>query len=944
MPFARVQGWAVVQRLTLTTTLALMATPAVWAMTVFQESAGQVVIESEHYDAKVPRGGKDWSLQTSVSGSAGTGYLQALPNTGVTIDTGYTTTSPEISFNVQFTTTGTYYVWIRGSAANGNDDSLHAGLDGAAISSADRISGFRSWTWKRDTLDQAPATLVISSPGIHTIHLWMREDGVRVDRLLLRTNSSATAPSGTGPAESPRVTSDVTPPSTPSVTDSGSVTNSTTQLTASWTASQDPESGVIEYQYRMIEGVTLAVIRDWTSTGLNQQVTATGLMLQHGATYYFSVRAKNGVGLFSATGDSDGILVDAQAPVISAVTATAVTGSSAQITWTTDEPSTSQAQYGLTTSYGQSSPLDSTVVTQHSVPLTGLSAQTVYHVRALSNDPAGNATMSTDQTFQTLQTPTDLFVVPSTDKVLPEVGLPTTATAPPATLGVARNEAESVQLVLRNTGQALQQVNVTISDLQQTDGPGIIPQTAVSWSPVGFVHTQTPSYPVSHVGYWPDPLPAAAPFDVAQNWLQPIWITVTVPTGTPAGTYTGTITVTPTNAAAVQTTLQVTVWNVDLPVTPTFRTAFDLYVNRLKSGYSTFFPQWWSTWQTQFAQLVQLYYDHMIKNRIAPILNIEPDNPRVINYLENATVPTTLTLPAPGLQGMLDRGLSGLSIGQYAGGLGNRWPTTQPQLDALIPTYQQYAQALRTNGWINRHYLYTWDEPTPGSQPVKDVCNMVHRADPQLRNLVTIGGTFDVATLGTWFQDMDIVSIRNADYTPTRADQLRQQGKELWTYVSGPIPPYPTLVIDYPSMDYRILPWMCWKFNLKGLLYWSVDYWTTNPYQNPMNTPWGQNGNGSLYYPGANGPVSSIRVEVVRDSVDDYEYLVILSNVTAQVRANPTAMADPAVQARVVQADQHLTIPLVTSMSQFNTDPAALLTERSQIAGLIEQLQVDATR
>lgn len=172
----------------------------------FQESAGQVVMEAEHFDGTTARSAHDWTLETAKTGFRGTGYMRALPNNGTSINTGYTTTSPELVFNVNFTTTGTYYVWVRGAADSGTDDSCHAGLDGTGPASADRISGLTttSWVWKRDTMDAVPATLVIATPGLHTIHLWMREDGLRVDRLLLRKSSSSTAPSGTGPAESPR--------------------------------------------------------------------------------------------------------------------------------------------------------------------------------------------------------------------------------------------------------------------------------------------------------------------------------------------------------------------------------------------------------------------------------------------------------------------------------------------------------------------------------------------------------------------------------------------------------------------------------------------------------------------------------------------------------------------------------------------------------------------
>lgn len=91
---------------------------------------------------------------------------------------------------------------------------------------------------------------------------------------------------------------------------------------------------------------------------------------------------------------------DTTPPVISNVQATAITASGATITWTTDEPSDSVVEYGLTTAYG-SSVSNATNVTSHSLPLTGLSGNTLYHYRVKSTDAAGNTTTSVDHSFQT---------------------------------------------------------------------------------------------------------------------------------------------------------------------------------------------------------------------------------------------------------------------------------------------------------------------------------------------------------------------------------------------------------------------------------------------------------------------------------------------------------------------------------------------------------------
>ena len=105
---------------------------------------------------------------------------------------------------------------VRRMLAGEDDVVFHYCKDAAnAIASADRIdtsSVWQSWLWTKNTMDSAVAVLNIGSTGTHTINIWMREDGVQVDKLLL-TVSSSYAPSGLGPPESPR--SGTTTPTAP---------------------------------------------------------------------------------------------------------------------------------------------------------------------------------------------------------------------------------------------------------------------------------------------------------------------------------------------------------------------------------------------------------------------------------------------------------------------------------------------------------------------------------------------------------------------------------------------------------------------------------------------------------------------------------------------------------------------------------------------------------
>ncbi|HEV2755706.1 MAG TPA: PQQ-dependent sugar dehydrogenase [Actinomycetota bacterium] len=91
---------------------------------------------------------------------------------------------------------------------------------------------------------------------------------------------------------------------------------------------------------------------------------------------------------------------DTTPPVISGVRVAYPSKTSVRITWTTDEPSDSQVEYGTTTAYGTVTPLDAARVTQHSVTITGLRSTTTYNFRVLSRDAAGNLATSANGTFR----------------------------------------------------------------------------------------------------------------------------------------------------------------------------------------------------------------------------------------------------------------------------------------------------------------------------------------------------------------------------------------------------------------------------------------------------------------------------------------------------------------------------------------------------------------
>jgi subtilisin family serine protease len=178
-------------------------TPAATGPT-WREKDGRVVIEAET-GTRVNRGLHRWSAGTVNRGYAGTGYIHVAPDAGYNYDLNFTRRGPQLRFPVRFARTGTYTVWVRTYADDPASNAWHMGLDGVALGSANRMRtvAYDAWSWSRGTMDGHTATINVATTGTHVIDLWMREDGLRIDRIVLTRNASW-VPTGAGPAASAR--------------------------------------------------------------------------------------------------------------------------------------------------------------------------------------------------------------------------------------------------------------------------------------------------------------------------------------------------------------------------------------------------------------------------------------------------------------------------------------------------------------------------------------------------------------------------------------------------------------------------------------------------------------------------------------------------------------------------------------------------------------------
>ena len=173
----------------------------------YLESGGLVVLEMENATQVISNTTHTWQLSISQSGYTGTGYLQGLPDIDGLYQTAEITAAPTLHYPIDFTTPGTYTLWLRGYPTNAAGDSLYAELDGHTLT----VTGFApgTWGWANQVQAEGVAEINISQSGLYTLSLSMREDGIRLDRLLLTTDTTY-LPTGFGPVESVRQTSQTT--------------------------------------------------------------------------------------------------------------------------------------------------------------------------------------------------------------------------------------------------------------------------------------------------------------------------------------------------------------------------------------------------------------------------------------------------------------------------------------------------------------------------------------------------------------------------------------------------------------------------------------------------------------------------------------------------------------------------------------------------------------
>ena len=429
-----------------------------------------------------------------------------------------------------------------------------------------------------------------------------------------------------------------------------------------------------------------------------------------------------------------------------------------------------------------------------------------------------------------------------------------------AMISAGRGEYESFQIAVQAPAGGLTNVNVAVSALS---GPGgaTIPQSAFSLfrEQYVYVNKSSPDWEGSNrpmgVGWYPDGLipfndPAtgrpitgarlqAVPFNLSAASNQPIWVDVLVPRDAAPGQYAGTWTVTSDQGNATGSVV-LTVWNFALPLQPSLKSAF-LFWNASSLASD----------------------EELLRNKIAPLhTDVSIQSNLMTNY-----------------------GLSTVGLSYWSGA-----DVSTCSMSAA-PSVAELKSAAAAQQPGLTPLIYSADEITfcPSlDAPLKQWARNMHQAG--INNLVTMAPDpllFDDGS-GTGRSAVDIWTMLPVSWEGSAANVSRAiaKGDSVWSYNALVQDAYsPKWLIDFAPINFRIQPgFISNSLGLTGLLYWKVDGWSSDPWNEVNNTgtfsPGNYPGEGMLVYPGdqvgIQGVAPSMRLKWLRDGVEDYEYLQLL--------------------------------------------------------------------
>ncbi|HEY3507814.1 glycoside hydrolase domain-containing protein [Kribbella sp. NPDC051137] len=484
--------------------------------------------------------------------------------------------------------------------------------------------------------------------------------------------------------------------------------------------------------------------------------------------------------------------------------------------------------------------------------------------------------------------------------------LPFTSTGTAPTVSLTRGEYENVQAVVLPFAEPLTGVQARVTAVPPGLQATVAPVGSLNVTPTNVYHRPT------YAGWTPDPIrDDLTAVDVPADSFQPYWIRLkAAPTAKP-GTYHVKVTFSAAGKQPRTMTVAAKVWPVTVPDSPKLNTSFQFTPAIVNDLYGITDPAAQEATKHQYWSFLHDY-------------KIEPDQLYTCTCIPSNANPVIVPTPVDDVLYIRDHyGLRDFNAFYLWAGLLNpsKPETWQAQIDTWIAQLRTAMDSYRAAGVDKYAYVYGFDEAGgPLLEAAKRTFAAVKQAFPDLPIMTTLrDNSMGVDTGLTGL--VDIWAPQQDLYNQAVAERTRARGDQAWWYpdiATGS--PLPNWFNGYPPIDTRTLAGpMSFKAGVEGMLYYATNRWLRSDHANQLLvndgilSAWkagtfnGTAGDGSMFYPGPNGPMASIRLENFRDGMEDYNLLWLLrqrlqtdTHIPPPVRAHATEL----LSANAVVTDQ----------------------------------------